>query len=310
MTISIFTRIAAAAQAGAQAMVNYRIQLVGNQLTAQLNKKIAELQVQSQDPSIPILQGQAANLQAQQQTYTTAHGQLFSNSTSIGDLSLQLSNLLVAAQAGNSSQFDTALTAAQTDVDTLTPIPNLPGFQPDGVAALKFTGLGIKSSSTYNLSTPQGQAQAQSDIQAAQNVVNQISTATLQNQTIADSINSSFDSQLSAITDQIDNRQINELGSAATQISQLKQQTQQEFHVIELEFGNVGQTAGILSGYQTSQNTDPPAGSVLSVLVGQSGPPQLLVATLPPVAPPTTSASSSTTDASSGSSGSGVSLTA
>jgi hypothetical protein len=305
MSIAVFTRIAAAAQAGAQAMVNYRIQLVGHQLTAQLNKKIAQLKDQSNDPSIPILQQQATLLQQQQKTYSSAHSQLFGNGTIIGDLSLQLSNLAVAAQAGNSSQFDTALAAAQTDVNTLTPVPNLAGFQPDGVAPLKFNGLGIKSSATYNLGTPQGRAQAQSDIQAAQSVVSQLSTSTLQNQAVADAINQSIDAQLTAITDQIDSKQLTELGQAADQISKLKQQEQEQFHVIELAFSTVGQSAGILSGYQTSQNIDPPAGSIISVLVGQKGPPQLMVATLPPVAPPTVGSK-----ASSHSSGSNVSLTA
>jgi hypothetical protein len=301
VTIATFTRIAAAAQAGAQSLVNFRIQLVGHQLTAQLNKRIAQLQDQSQDPAIPILRQQGAQLQQKLTAYNKAHGQLFSNSSGLSDLSLQLSNLLVAAQAGNAAQFDTALAAAQTDLGTLIPVDNLAGLQPDGVAPLKFKGLGIQSSATYNLSTPGGQAQAQSDIQAAQAVISQITSSTRQNQAVSDSIVQSLQTQLTGVTTQISNKQITELGQAADEISKLKQKTQEQFHVIELAFGNVGQSAGILSGYQTSQNIDPTPGTVISVLVGQKGPPQLLVATLPPVAAPAVSTSSGS---------GGVSLTA
>jgi hypothetical protein len=285
VSISPITRLAAAATAGAQSLVNYRIQLVGNQLTAQLNKKIAELKLQSEDPTIPVLQQQAANLTKQQTAYADAQGQLSGNGTGLADLSLQLASLATAAQGGNAAAFDQALTAAGADVGILQVVPYLAGFQPDGVAALKFNGLAIQPSATYNLGTPAGQAQALSDVQAAQSLVGQISSTTLQNQTVAASIGQTLQSQISAIGDLISQEQTSVLTDAATQIDKLKHQTQEQFHLIELAFGSVGNVANMLQGFQTANNIAPPPGSVVSLLVGQSGGPTLAVGQLTPVSP-------------------------
>jgi hypothetical protein len=76
-----------------------------------------------------------------------------------------------------------------------------------GVLALKTNRLGIGSSAGYILSTPAGRAQAVSDIQAAQNVEAQTFAQTSQNQPIASSIGQSLQGQISAISDQISNRQ-------------------------------------------------------------------------------------------------------
>jgi hypothetical protein len=286
ITSALFNRLAQVSTANAQTMVNYRLKLVGDQLTAQLNKKIAQLKGQSQDPMIPALQQQAATLTARQKSYTDVSAKYSENGNVLADLGLQLSNLPQAASAGDAAAFDQALGAANTDLGDLQVVPYLAGLQGDSVASLKYTGLGIQSSATYDLSTPAGQAQAISDVQAAQSVVQQIQGTTTVNQQIANTISQALEGQLTAISNQISNKQFSELTSAATQITKLKQQSQERFHLIELAFANTGESANMLQAFQNSQNIAPPPGSVVSLMVGSSSGQSLPVANVSPIAPP------------------------
>ena len=93
----------------------------------------------------------------------------------------------------------------------------------------------------------------------------------------------SLQSQITAISRHISNKQTTELTNAATQIQQLKQQTQQQFHLIELAFGSAGQTANMLQTFQSSRNIAPPAGSVVSLMVGSSDGQALPVANVAPI---------------------------
>jgi len=281
VTNSLINSLANAAALGAQNAAQFRLKLIGQQITAQLNKKIAQLKEQSQDPTIPLLQQQAATLNQQKTAYDQALTQIGNNGTTLGDLSIQLANLANAAAQGDAATFDQTLSAANTDVSILQPVPPLAGLLPDGVNSLLSNGLGIQSSATYNLSTPTGQAQASADIQAAQSFIQQIASTNTTNQEIGSSISQSFQGQLSAISDQISNKQISGLTAAATQVDKLNQQAKTEFHLIELQFGNVGQTGSILSNAQNANNIAPPPGSVISLLVGNSSGVALPVANLP-----------------------------
>jgi hypothetical protein len=292
-TSSIINKLAQVAGASAQAMVNYRIQLVGNQLTAQLNKRVAQLQAQSNDAIIPSLQSRAKALTQQDNGYTATQAPLSQNGAILADLTLQLGNLAAAALASDSAAFDQTLRSATTDVDNLALVPFQPGFQPDGVLPLKGKGLGIQSSATYDLSTPAGQAQATADVDAATRVAQQIFSQTTQNQAIATSADKALQGQLSAISDQISQRQFHQLGDAALEIAKLKQRTQQQFHVIELAFGGVGQSASILTSIQKANDTAPSPGSIVSLLVGSTGGPTLAIGNVVPVAAPVTVPSAS-----------------
>jgi hypothetical protein len=284
-TPTIINKLALVAGAGAQAMANFRIKLVGDQLTAQLNKRIAQLKAQSTDSLIPSWQSRINALRAQDSGYSSARTSLSQNGTTLADLTFQLGNLAAAAQSGNAAVFDQTLRAATTDVDHLALVPYQPGFQSDGVLSLKTKGLGIQSSATYDLSTPAGQAQAAADVQVAQGVAQNTFTQTTQNQAIANSASRALQGQISALSNQISQRQFNQLSISATEIAKLKQQSQQQFHLIELEFGTVGQSASILASTQTS--TAPAPGSIISLLVGQRTP-TLSIANVTPVAAPVT----------------------
>ena len=269
-TISLFNQLAQAASVGAQAQSQLRLQLIGNQLTAQLNKKIAALKTQADDPIVKLLQQQGVALAARRSTYSASEAQLGTNVAVVSDLKLQLSNLAVAATGGDASGFDAALAAAQGDVDNLNVVPFQPGYQPDGVAQLKGNGLGILSSASYDLSTPAGQAQASADIQNAQGIVNQVSVTSLQNQTIAGSIANALSGQITQLQNQISARQNTEIVQAAAKIQTLQRQTQTEFHLIELSFGSISQLTNIFTAAAIANNTAPPPGTVISLLVGQS----------------------------------------
>jgi hypothetical protein len=295
LTVSLINRLSAAAAAGAQVMTQFRLKLVGNQLTAQLNKKIAAFKEQSQDPMIPILQNQEKTLINRQKQYTAAQTQFSGNGSALADLGLQLGNLAAAASAGDAATFDATLAVANSDIEILQIAPPLAGLQPDGTAILKTAGLGIQSSASYNLSTPAGQAQATSDIQGAQSLVQQASSSTTLNLQITSSVSQALQGQISDLARQVSNKQTTEIGNAADQISKLKQQTQTEFHLVELAFGSVGQTAGVLTSVQNAANSlAPPPGSILSLLVGSSTGPTLGVANLSPIAPPTVGSKVST----------------
>jgi hypothetical protein len=277
---SLIDKLALASIASAQAMTNFRIKLVGDQMTAQLNKQIAKFKDQTNDSMIPRLQAQANALTKQQNAYTAAQGQYSQNGTLLSDLTLKLGTLATAAQAGDAATFDATLQSANSDVHNLALVGFLPGFQPDGVLALKTKGLGIQSSATYNLSTLAGQAQAVSDIQAAQKVEAQIFAQTSQNQTIAGSIEQALQGQISAISDHVSQRQFSVLSTGATEIAKLKQQNQERFHLVELAFSNVGQSASILTSVQNALNLAPTPGTIISLLVGSTGNPTLGVANL------------------------------
>jgi hypothetical protein len=281
LTTSLINTLANVATAGAQSFVQFRLKLIGQQITAQLNKKIDQLKEQAQDPTIPLLQQQEAALNHQKTAYDQALTQIGTNGTTLGDLSIQLSNLANAAAQGDSTTFDQSLAAANTDVDILQIVPPLAGFLPDGIGGLKNNGIGIQSSATYDLSTPAGQAQASADIQAAQSLIQQIASTNTTNQEIGSSISQSLETQLTAISDQISNKQTAILTDGAAEVDKLNQQAKTQFHLIELQFGNVPQTGSILSNAQNANNIAPPPGSVISLLVGNNSGGALPVANLP-----------------------------
>lgn len=305
LTISnaLISKLAAASTANAQTMANYRLQLIGTDLTNQLNKKIAQLQQQAEDPNIPLYQQQAQQLTQQQTSYQNAEAALSENGTALSQISLQLGNLAVAAQAGDSTSFDQTLAAAQNDISLLQTVPFAAGLQPDGVATLQYKGLGIQSSATYNLSTPAGQAQALSDIQAAQSAIQASSSTTSLNQQITASVQQALQTQISGISTQISNLQNSELSAAQATISNLQQQTQEEYHIIQLNFGDETNASTILGSIQALANeaTVTP-GTAMSILVGDGGVPTLFSANLPT---PTTSSTSGSRGSSTSSSSSG-----
>jgi hypothetical protein len=287
---SPLARLAQIASASAQSGVNQRIQLINNALVNQLNKKIAVMKAAAQNPAIPGLEAQVSALGTQQTAYNTAASQSSNNALVLADVSLRLGTLAAAAQNGDAATFDQNLSGIVTDIGILQPTSFAPGLQSDGIAALQFSGIGIQSSANYNLGTAAGQAQAGSDVTAAQSLIQSITGVATTNQAIADSAIQAIQAQITGLNSQISNDQNSVLSSDAAQIAKLKQQEQEQFHVIELSMGNVGETSSMLASFETSGSTAPPPGSIVSLLVNENTPtePTLSVAN---VAPPTISTS-------------------
>ena len=191
MPVSISSLLSATLTTNTQNQSKLVLNQISNTLTTRLNNQIAQLESQSSDTTtVELLQSQLNAANTQNSAFTRASTQWLANEKTLSDLTTQLTALNTAAQNGNSSGFDSALGLAQLDVINLNVVSFVPGTQPDGVVNLKLSGLGVQSSATYDLSTPAGQTQAQSDIAKAQSVVSQITNVTLQNQVIATSASS------------------------------------------------------------------------------------------------------------------------
>jgi hypothetical protein len=256
MTISLSSLLTSAITTGTQNQSQLELSAIGNTLTNRLNTKIAQLKADATDAaSNNAVQGQITSLNQKNENYSKALPALGKNAEAISDIKIQVGNLATAAAAGDSASFDQALAATATDIQNLQSVPQLSGFQLDGVSILKSKGLGVQSSATYDLSTPAGQAQASADVQAASTLVNQVYGATSQNQAIANSVSQALTGHIDQLNSQISNQQTNALISAQTQISTLQTQEQTEFHLIELESGSTTNASSVLTTASTSLAT-------------------------------------------------------
>lgn len=268
-TTNIMSVLTQTSQAAATAASAKRFQLVQTLLQNQFNTKVAALQAQSAPTaSENYLQVQISGLGQQLSTFNTLQTQYGTNSNTLADLTTQLTALQNAAQAGDSATFDGVLGTAQADVDDLVVVNSNPALQDDGVLQLKANELGIGSSSSYDLSTPAGQAQALADITAAQNAVTQCSIMTTTNQTIAGSQATALGSQQSTLDSQLQNEQFNASATATTQILTLKTQLQTNLHLAELQFSNSQAAAQSLEAQQANLQAvlaAPAPGTTLSI---------------------------------------------
>jgi hypothetical protein len=265
LTISLINQLAQTAVLGAQSASQLELKVIGARMTSQMNTKLADLKAQSVDPTVAPLQAQVASLSAKNTTYTTAQAQLSGNASAISDMKIQLGSMAFAAANGDSAGFDQALAAANDDLSILQVTGPLPAFEPDGVPQLINTGLGIQPSSTYDLSTPAGQAQANSDLQNAQGTIDQMFAITSQNQNIASTISNALTGQISVLSSQIDDRQSNAQFAATSAAAKLQAQTQTQFHLLELQMSNAQNSSTWLIGAEAAL-ANPPTGGLLGLV--------------------------------------------
>ena len=265
LTISLINQLAQTAVLGAQSASQLELKVIGARMTAQMNTKLADLKAQATDPTVAPLQDQVASLSATNKTYTTAQTQLSGNASAISDVKIQLGSMAFAAANGDSAGFDQALAAANDDLSILQVTGPLPAFEPDGVPQLLNAGLGIQASSAYDLSTPAGQAQANSDIQNAQGVIDQVFATTSQNQNIASTISNALTGQISVLSSQIDNRQSDAQFAATSAAAKLQTQTQTQFHLLELQMSNAQNSSTWLIGAEAAL-ANPPTGGLLGLV--------------------------------------------
>ena len=258
-----------AALNNAAAQESYRFQLVQTQLNNQYQQKIAALQSSTDNSAQDdFLKVQISQESQQKATFSTLQTQFGTNANLLADLTQQITAMQNAASAGDSNTFDGALATANADVSYLTVVQDNPALQPDGVAQLKTSGLGVSPSASYDLSTSAGQAAALAALQNAANVVNQVYLITTSNQTVAGSQASALDSQISAQDSTVQNDQFNQSATVALQTLQLKQKLQTQLHLIELDFANGQSAATSLQQQQLNGQSvlePPPPGSIFSI---------------------------------------------
>ena len=268
-TTSIMNVLTQASLANAASQESYRFQLVQKLLNTQFQAKIAALKAGSDSSAKDnFLKVQISHAAQQKATYSTLHAQYGSNANILADITLQISAMQNAASAGDSAAFDGALVTANAEVSYLTVVQDNPAFQPDGVAQLKTNGLGVQSSSNYDLSSPEGQASALADLSNASSAINQIYSITTGNQTVAGSETSALDTQLSGLKGTLENDQFDRAANITLQTLKLKQQLNTQVHLIQLNFANA-QTAGAslqqqqLAGQAALE--PPPPGTIFSI---------------------------------------------
>ena len=267
---NIMSVLTQTAQDAASAASQQRFAQLQTLLQNQYNAKVAALQAQSTLPTgeEQFLKVQISNLSQQKSIFNTLDTQYGNNLATLGDLASQITALQNAVQAGDSAAFDAALGGANTDVGNLTIVKYNPAVQDDGVTALKINGLGIQSSSAYDLSTPAGQAQALADINAAQQVTSQVASITTVNQAIAGAEVTSLSSQYDSVNSKLQDDQTAAQLAATQQIVTLKAQLQTNLHLAELQFTNSQAAAKSLENQQNNLQavlSAPPPGTILSI---------------------------------------------
>jgi hypothetical protein len=248
MTVSIGTLLTSTLTTGVQNQNQLTLNAINNTLTTRLNNQIAQLEAQSSDTTtVQLLQNQLSAAQTQNSAFSQAASQWLGNESFLNDINSQLTTLSTAAANGDAPTFDSALAAAQSDIADLSVVSFVPGTQPDGVANLKYDGLGVQSSATYDLSTAAGQAQAATDIANAKTLVSQILTTTTQNQEIATSQSDGLTDDINNLTLQLSQISDNQNNTVQTQITNLQQQEQEQYHVIELALSSSNNADSVLT---------------------------------------------------------------
>src|SRR5579872_948786 len=261
--------LTAAALNQAASQESYRFNLVQNLLNKQFQQKIATLQANNDTSAKDnFLQVEISQLGQQKSLYNKLQSQYGQNANILSDITNQIVAMQNAASAGDSATFDGALATANADVSYLAVVQDNGTMQPDGVAQLQTSGLGLQSSASYDLSTPEGQAAALADLQNASNLISQVYAATTGNQTVAGSQASALGSQVNTLNGTLENDQFNNAASVTLQTLKLKTQLNTQVHLIQLNFANA-QTAG--ANLQRQQlglqaTLEPPApGTIFSI---------------------------------------------
>lgn len=249
MTISIagltngsnaLTVLAQSYSSNAQLTTQEQLDVIDGRLQAQLKNQIAAVQA-SDAPDNALqtsTQADITRLKKQLSTINSTQAQFSTNSNVLADINIRLAALQTAITAGDSAGFDTALGTANTDLGNLLVISPTAPFQPDGILGLKGTGLGIKNSATYNLSTPAGQAAAQTDVNNAQALITQLFPATTNNILVAGDVATALGNQINLQVATFNQLQSTSQTQIDAQTANLTQLEQIQEHIIQLNLGN------------------------------------------------------------------------
>lgn len=269
-TTNIMSVLTQASLDASTALAQQRFTMVQNLLQKQFADKAAAAQADSSKTTSAeqYLQVQISGVAQQKSIFSTLQTQYGGNLTIFGDLSSHLTALQNAAQSGDSAGFDAALQIVNVDVSALTIVKPNPAMQNDGVEALKTNGLAISSSSTYDLTTGAGQAAALADVGAAQQLISQITSQTVFNQSIAGSQLTALGSKYDSLNNTLQNDKFAAQVQSTTDILNMKNKLNTQLHLVELQFSNSQAAAKSLENQQSNlQAVLAPAapGSILSI---------------------------------------------
>jgi len=266
---SVLSVLSQVAQNATAALNQQRLQLIQTDLTNSYQTKITAAQaLGNPTPAQNAEQAQINTLTEQATVFNTAETQYGTNANVFANMSAQLTTLQTAASAGDSQTFDITLSQAISDVDNLRVVGFNPVFQNDGVATLKGAGLGIRSSSSYNLATSQGKAAALAAIAQAQQQVSASATATTQNQSEAGTQVQALSQIINTLTASLQQSQVAQITESTQQVADLQQQLQNQLHLVELNLGNSSAAVQALRQEQTAVQSlyaAPQPGTLLSL---------------------------------------------
>jgi len=239
-TSNALTTLAQVYSSNAQLTTQEQLDIIDGQLKAQLKTQIAAVQTtDAPDNALQTsTQADITRLKKQLSAIDTAQARFSANSTVLSDISTQLAALQTAITAGDSASFDKTLGVANTDLGNLLIISPTAPFQPDRILGLKGTGLGIKNSASYDLSTPAGQAAAATDVGNAQNLINQIFPATTSNILLAGDVATALGTQINSLNATLQQLQNTSQLQVAAETARLTQLEQNQEHLVQLNLGN------------------------------------------------------------------------
>lgn len=267
-TPTALTVLAQVSIAAAQTATTVELANINKLIQHRLTDQIAALEPSSDAAVGNALSAQISSLQTEQTSTQKLEAQWGANANIFPGLQGLLSQLQTYAAAGNSAAFDSTLAAANVDVSDLKLIAAPSPYQPDQVGNLKENGLGIASSSTYDLSTPSGQLAAAAAVSSAQSFIGQIFAVTQANQLVAGDIVSSLSTQISSLTSLQQQAESSSTAETQKRITALSQNAQNQEHLIELSLGTTSEIANMVSSVA---NPPQPITSVFQALQASVG---------------------------------------
>jgi hypothetical protein len=262
-TTTALTVLAQAAADSTQTANTEELAEIDNLIQNRLNTEIAALQPPADSAITTALGNQISSLQAEQSSTQKLGAEWGNNSNILESVQTQLAQLQTYAAAGDATDFDTTLAAANVDVSDLTVVNAPAPYQPDGVEGLKGNGLGIGNAASYDLSTEAGQQAAAAAINAAQSLVGQIAATTTSNHLLAGDLTTSISTQLNTLISLQQQAENSSTTATQNQIAALTEDAQNQEHLIELSLGSTQTIASMVSNVE---NPPQPITSVFEAL--------------------------------------------
>ncbi len=265
---TILTTLASVYSSNVQLTTQVMVDEINGQIQKQLQQKIAALPDTGDTVMLTFTQDQINQLNKKLSTVTTVGNDSSTNAGLLSSMQNLLAAMQTAAANGDSTTFDNNLATLNTDLSNLIVVPPTAPFQADQISGLKGSGLGINSSSFYDLSTANGQAAAAADLNNAQSKLGQIFGIVTSNQLVATSLTTSLSDQINSLNQTLQQTQTTDQLNVASQTAQLTQLAQNQEHLIQLALGNTTLLSDALGNMANPPNLPTSAFDVLSNAVG------------------------------------------